>query len=49
MKLKAIAAIIAGSAFLAGCADTSHYPITGNAVGIQDQVKFMSAPEIARY
>jgi hypothetical protein len=32
-----------------GCAGSGHYPLTGQPVGIDDQVRFMSAPEIARY
>ncbi len=49
MNTKSIAILLIGSFLLLGCAGADHYPITGNAVGINDQVQFMSAPEITRY
>ena len=49
MKTKAIATLIVSSFLLLGCAEKDRYPITGNSVGINDQVQFMSAPEIPRY
>ena len=47
MTRKTFYALIAGSVFLMGCAETGRYPLTGQAVGIDDQVRFMSVPEIA--
>ena len=49
MKTKTIMTVIAGSFLLLGCANTGHYPITGQEVGINDQVQFMSAPQVAQY
>ena len=50
MKMKTLATLIAGSFILLGCAETGEYPITGYDVGVNDQVKFMSAPSSgARY
>ena len=49
MKSKTIFTLIAGSFFLLGCAETGQYPITGQQVTSDDQVRFMTAPEITRY
>ncbi len=46
MKSKTIAALIAGSFLLLGCANSSQYPITGEAVGPNDQVRYMIAPVV---
>jgi hypothetical protein len=46
MKTKTIAALIAGSFLLLGCANSSQYPITGEAVGPNDQVRYMIAPVV---
>lgn len=44
MKHKTLAALIAGSFLLLGCAETGQYPITGADVGANDQVRYMTAP-----
>ncbi|GAB5504792.1 hypothetical protein [Pyruvatibacter sp.] len=49
MKTTSLLSLVVGSFVLLGCANSGHYPITGNSVGINDQVKFMSAPEFVRY
>ena len=49
MKSKTIITLIAGSFLLLGCANSGHYPITGQSVGINDQVQFMTVPEMVRY
>ena len=49
MTPKTLLTLIAGSFLLLGCAETGHYPITGQVVGADDHVKFMSAPDIVRY
>ena len=50
MTKRTLAALIAGSFLLLGCEETGQYPITGSAVGADDQVKYMSAPtSVARY
>ena len=49
MKVKTLITLMAGSLFLLGCAETGSYPITGQEVGINDQVQYMNAPNVARY
>lgn len=49
MKTKTLLTLIAGSFILLGCANSGHYPITGQQVGINDQVQFMSTPDIPQY
>ncbi|QJF50165.1 hypothetical protein [Roseobacter ponti] len=49
MKKKTLLALIAGSVLLMGCADTGQYPVTRNTVGVDDQVRFMTAPNLTRY
>ena len=49
MKTKVVVTLIAGSFLLLGCANTGHYPISGQSVGIDDQVRYMTAPDVARY
>ncbi|MEM1075170.1 MAG: hypothetical protein AAF665_16815 [Pseudomonadota bacterium] len=49
MTSKTLFTLIAGSFLLLGCAHSNHYPITGQEVGINDQVRYMSAPEVTRY
>ena len=44
MSKKSLSLLIVGSFLLLGCAQSGHYPITGNKVGADDQVKFMTAP-----
>ena len=44
MKTKAIATLIAGSFLLLGCQKTGQYPITGDANGPNEQVRYMVAP-----
>jgi hypothetical protein len=46
MKTKAIATLVAGSFLLLGCANSGHYPITGDAIGPNDQVRYMVAPAV---
>jgi hypothetical protein len=46
MKTKEIATLIAGSFLLLGCANSGHYPITGDAIGPNDQVRYMVAPAV---
>ncbi len=47
MRTKAIFTLIAGSFLLLGCATSDHYPISGQNIGIDDQVRFMTAPNVA--
>jgi hypothetical protein len=47
MKTKAIVTLIAGSFLLLGCATSDHYPISGQSIGIDDQVRYMTAPNAA--
>ncbi len=49
MKTRSFLSLLAGSFLLLGCANSGHYPITGNTVGADDQVKFMVAPEVMPY
>lgn len=46
MNAKSLLSLLAGSFLLLGCAGTDHYPITGQTVGAQDQVRFMEAPNV---
>ncbi len=46
MNAKSLLSLLAGSFLLLGCAGASNYPITGETIGAEDQVKFMEAPNV---
>ena len=46
MNAKSLLSFLAGSFLLLGCAGASNYPITGQTIGAEDQVKFMEAPNV---
>ncbi|MGA9251652.1 MAG: hypothetical protein WBV71_04310 [Roseobacter sp.] len=49
MTPKTFSALFIATFLLLGCANSGHYPITGQSVGINDQVKYMTAPVVANY
>ncbi|MEE4189421.1 MAG: hypothetical protein V2I76_13355 [Roseobacter sp.] len=49
MTKKSLLSLIAGSFLLLGCANSGHYPITGQSIGADDRVKYMVAPEVMPY
>lgn len=49
MRIKASIFIIFGALIVSGCASSTAYPVSGIAIGAQDQVKFMSAPTVVQY
>jgi hypothetical protein len=46
MTPRSLLSLIAGAFLLLGCAQGGQYPLTGQAVGIDDQVRFMSVPSV---
>lgn len=49
MSTKTCVALACMAFLMMGCAGSSQYPITGQAVGIGYQVQFMSDPRVASY
>ena len=46
MKTKTVLSLVASSFLLLACADANHYPITGAAIGADDQVKHMVVSDV---
>lgn len=46
MQTKTILSLMTGSFLLLGCAGTNQYPISGQTVGADDQVRNMIAPNV---
>jgi hypothetical protein len=44
MNFKPVLPLLIAFAMLTGCAQTDRYPLTGSAIGANDQVRFMTAP-----